>query len=137
MVNKFEASLEKLHAMLNFIKAQASQNGFDQKALQRIELAAEEVLVNIIQYGYPNGNGTIEIDCEKVTDAGIKIVIKDHGIPFNPLENKPEFDSDAPLEERKVGGCGIFFITNLMDEVKYDRLEDENVLTLVKYKISS
>lgn len=134
MVKTFKASLDHLREMLGFIKREATLNGFDDRSLNRIELASEEVLINIIQYGYPKRDGIVEIDCQTSGKAGIKIVIKDQGVPFNPLENKPDYDIEAGVDERPIGGCGIFFITNLMDEVKYDRVRESNVLTLVKYK---
>ncbi|MFN4175202.1 MAG: ATP-binding protein, partial [Parachlamydiaceae bacterium] len=88
MVKTFKAKLDNLREMLGFIKREATLNGFDDKSLNRIELAAEEVLINIIQYGYPKHDGVIEIDCQTSGKAGIKIVITDQGVPFNPLENK-------------------------------------------------
>lgn len=134
MVKTFKAKLDNLREMLGFIKREATLNGFDDKSLNRIELAAEEVLINIIQYGCPKHDGVIEIDCQTSGKAGIKIVITDQGVPFNPLENKPDYNTEANIDERPIGGCGIFFITNLMDEVKYDRIAESNVLTLVKYR---
>lgn len=134
MVKTFKAKLDNLREILGFIHAEAALNGFDESTINKIELASEEVLVNIMQYGYPTHEGQIIVDCQ-ISGKGIRIEIRDQGIPFNPLESAPELDVDAPLEERKIGGCGIFFITTLMDEVKYNREDEMNVLTLVKYKI--
>ncbi len=134
MVKTFKAKLDNLREMLGFIKREATLNGFDDKSLNRIELASEEVLINIIQYGYSKQDGIIEIDCQTSGKSGIKIVIKDQGVPFNPLENKSDYNVEADVDDRPIGGCGIFFITNLMDEVKYDRIAESNVLTLVKYR---
>ncbi len=134
MVKTFKARLENLREILRFIHSQAALNGFDPDTINKIELASEEVVVNIIEYGYPNQEGELSVDCQ-FSGNGLKIEIKDHGIPFNPLESPPSIDFNASLEDRKIGGCGIFFITTLMDEVNYNRENEMNVLTLVKYKI--
>lgn len=129
----FSAHLDNLYEMLVFIRNQAEALGFDEIEISKIELAAEEALVNIISYGYPDGEGTIEIICEKIAKNGLKIVLKDNGIPFNPLANAKKFEQDAPVEARSIGGYGVFFIMKIMDEVEYKRECDFNQLSMVKY----
>ena len=63
---------------------------------------------------------------------GLEIIIADEGIPFNPL-SVPEPDVHVPIEERMIGGLGIFMIRKLADDVTYERDGNRNVLTLVKY----
>lgn len=149
MNKTFLASIDALYDMLAFVSRLSMQAGFSSSNLSKIELATEEVLVNIINYGYPNGDGTIEISCEvlyspvvenaHLTDIGhgdqegIKIVIKDNGHSYNPLTYQTEFDPTAPLERRQIGGYGIFFMTTIMDTVRYSRNKDQNILTLIKY----
>lgn len=134
MMKCFEAKMDQLYDMLDFVRSHAKSMDFDNSSINKIELATEEVLVNIISYGYPNRTGEIYIFCLPCQKSkGLKIVIKDSGIPYNPLKNRREFDSKQALEERSIGGYGIFFILNLMDEVNYEREEDFNVLTLVKF----
>lgn len=55
-----------------------------------------------------------------------------HGTPYNPLE-KEDPDITLSAEERDIGGLGIFMVKNLMDEVTYDYINEENILTLIKY----
>lgn len=131
-MKKFPAEIDKLYSMLDYVRSYAKQVGFDSGIVNKIELATEEVLVNIINYGYPDSQGTIEIYCSHSENLGIKIVIKDTGIPYNPLKNRKEFNSRLALEERTIGGYGVFFILNLMDEVNYEREQNYNVLTLIK-----
>lgn len=123
MGKKFQASLDQLYDMLDFIRDEAKSVGFEPRSVSKIELACEEALVNIIQHGYPDFRGNIEIFCLRPESKGIKIVIKDHGIPFNPLS----------LSKKEGTGYGIFFIIRLMDEVSYVREENSNILTLVKF----
>ena len=70
----------------------------------------------------------IDMGCD---DGLLKIVITDNGIPFNPLETR-EPDITLPLEERPIGGLGIFLVKQLMTDVRYDRSEGKNRLTMTK-----
>lgn len=130
----FSPSLHQLYEMLHFIKENAEAAGFSPNEILRIELATEEALVNIINHGYIEESGSIEIFCNFLTNVGLKIIIKDKGISYNPLmANDQHVDVKAPLESRKIGGYGIFFILRIMDEVDYQREGNYNVLTLTKY----
>lgn len=133
MIKSFSASLDKLYEMLMFIKEQSEEIGFDNDIVSKIELASEEALVNIISYGYPGRLGNIEIECERLENKGIKIVFRDKGIPYNPLRNLKQIDTKPFKQEKTIGGYGIHFILTIMDEVLYNREENVNVLTLVKY----
>lgn len=133
MIKCFPASLKNLYEMLDFVRRHAQNCGFEVAYINKIELATEEVLVNIINYGYPKGEGSVEIQCSFTEEEGLKIVIKDGGIPYNPLKDKKTFNLQGALEERSVGGYGIFFILSLMDEVVYAREENFNILTLKKH----
>lgn len=133
MIKNYAASLDKLYEMLHYVREYARKAGFDDSASVKIELAAEEALVNIISYGYPNTSGHISISCV-IQEEGLKIVIQDNGIPYNPLTNAKLFDPTSPLELRGVGGYGIFFILKIMDEVKYNRENHSNILTLIKFR---
>src|ERR1700733_4996308 len=84
-VKVFPASLDRLYDMLRFIHSNVVEVGFDESTASKIELACEEALVNIISYGFPDEMGYIEIDCSLTSSPGIKIQIRDRGIPFNPL----------------------------------------------------
>jgi len=131
----YPASLQSLHQMVAFIKKEAETIGFDPKELNKIEVAAEETLINIISYGYPEKQeGTITIGCSGIKDKQIIIAIEDDGMAFNPLENEhsQNIDTEAPLEERTYGGYGIFLIRTVMDEIHYERRDHRNRLTLKK-----
>lgn len=128
----FAAHLDNLYEMLLFIRSQAESVGFDEIEISKIELASEEALVNIISYGYPAMAGEINLLCTPHKKKGLKIVITDNGVPFNPLSNAKKYESDAPLESRSIGGYGVFFIMKIMDEVEYKRVDNSNVLTMIK-----
>lgn len=132
--SSFPATMEQLDAMLGFILGFAQQQGFDDKAVGKVRLAMEEILVNIISYAYPDSTGSIDIGCAPSGDGktGIIIEVRDRGVPFNMLE-KEDPDTTLPMEERQIGGLGIFFAKQIMDDLKYERSGDTNILRLTKY----
>ncbi len=99
-------------------------------------IATEEALVNIISYAYPDGNGSIEIthNIENSAEEGRRLVIQiiDWGVAFDPL-SLPDPDIEAPIEEREIGGLGVYMMRNIMDKTLYKREGDRNILTLVKH----
>lgn len=145
-VKAFPAEMQSLYEILAFAREEAEKAGFNATLISKIELAVEEALVNIINHGYSKNsanstanvsppNGSIDVECSSLVTGGIKITIRDQGVPYNPLNYKNTVNPQAPLEERSLGGYGIFFIRNLMDEVDYAREDSSNVLTLVKYLV--
>jgi anti-sigma regulatory factor (Ser/Thr protein kinase) len=128
----YPAKLENLETMMNFIVERAKALGFDNKKIYQIRLAAEEVLVNVINYAYPDKNGNLQITLRTKGNAGIEVEVADWGLPFDPLA-APEPNTCAPLEEREIGGLGIYLMRKFMDEVYYKREGDRNILTFVKY----
>ena len=103
----------------------------DTKILFNINLALDELLTNVISYSYDDNNEhTIEV---KITlfSKELVVTITDDGKPYHPL-NAPEPDLDKTLEERKVGGLGIHFVKQIMDEIEYKTENNKNILTLKK-----
>jgi anti-sigma regulatory factor (Ser/Thr protein kinase) len=135
----FPAELDQLYVMLAFIKEYGKSHNLSPSTLEQIVLAAEEALVNVISYGYPpEKKGTIEISCEEPTPkAGIKIMIKDQGVPFNPVEKVPTAlptpSSVLSKPDNSLGGYGIYILIGLMDRVEYQRIDGGNILSLTKY----
>jgi anti-sigma regulatory factor (Ser/Thr protein kinase) len=96
-----------------------------------MQIALDEILTNIVDYGYTDG-GEHEIRVRlRVLDNTLEATVEDDGQPFNPLE-RPAPDTHAPLRERRIGGIGLHFVRNLMTDVRYDRVGDRNRLVLVK-----
>jgi len=103
--------------------------GLDRKRASEVELCLEEILVNIIHYAYPETPGKMTVDCFRDGDA-LVIEVSDGGIPYDILST-PEPDLTADVDQRRVGGLGIFFVKQLMDDVRYRWENDRNILTLV------
>lgn len=127
-------SLDEIPALNDFILEVGKVENLDEDLLMQIKLAMEEAVVNVINYAYPIGEkGEITIDFDGNTDS-MKFIIKDFGKPFNPLE-VPEADISLGVDEREIGGLGIFLVRQIMDKVIYERKGDSNILTLIKSKI--
>lgn len=135
----FPAKLAHLYEMMDFIRTHGQAKNVDDQILDKVILAVEEALVNVISYSYPNPDqeGTIELTFEFLgKKPEMKIIIKDYGIPFNPIEQAPPFRSPETLlqnDNEKIGGYGIYIFVGIMDRVEYQRLNDGNALTMTKY----
>lgn len=126
---EFEASMDHLPEMMCFIRDQAQVYGVDERLMYKIELPCEEALVNIISYAYPNKPGKLVIDCDK-KKGRIEISLRDYGIPFNPIDAEVNPQINQPIQERRIGGLGIFLIRRVIDEASYQRVGEENILRL-------
>ena len=96
-----------------------------------VNLSIDEILTNTISYGYDDDEPhRIEIVLRLEVDS-LFVVITDDSAPFD-LSATPEADVEASLDEREVGGLGLFLVHQMMDKVEYERVEDRNVVTLTK-----
>ena len=109
----------------------AEEQGISITTAQEVQVVFEDLLANIVFYAFDDGEEhEIEISME-VTRNGLMFTVVDDGLPFNPLEaEKP--DLTLGLQEREIGGLGIHLVLNLMDEITYNRRDDQNVLVLIK-----
>lgn len=116
----------------DFMDDIVGETGIDVGLSSSLNLALEEAVVNVMNYAYPEGQvGSIAIEAY-AEDNSIRFVITDNGIPFDPTASDNEPDITAGIEDRNIGGLGIFLVTHLMDNVAYKRENDFNVLTLTK-----
>ena len=124
-------SLSELDTLEQSLQQFGEALGLANKTLFQICLAMEEIVSNIISYGYTDDAVhwiKIAISHEK---GILTIRLEDDGIPFNPLWAQ-EPDCECPLEEREVGNLGIHLCKKVMDEMIYERFGNKNVLTLIK-----
>lgn len=133
MHKKFPAALSHLKEMVAFVQTFAQELGFSSLPLSKIELATEEVLVNIVSYGYPSGEGVIIIHCSSLPSKTLQVEVIDYGIPFNPLVQVDVAKVKENLDQPHAGGYGIFFILEIMDKVSYRRQGECNHLILIKH----
>ena len=127
-----EATLENLEVVQNFVSEELENQGCPMKVMMQIEIAVEEIYVNIVHYAYNPTVGEATIRCE-VTDNPMQVTIQflDSGVPFDPLA-KEDADITLSAEERDIGGLGIFMVKQSMDEVNYEYKDGKNVLTIKK-----
>jgi serine/threonine-protein kinase RsbW len=127
------AHLESLQDFRTFIKDQCGgKPGLTDEILYDVQLAVDEACTNIITHGYADMDpGSVILDLELDTEKLI-VSLTDFGRSFEP-GNVPVPDIDMPIEERELGGFGLFFIHQSVDEVEYQANEDGNMLTLTKY----
>ena len=127
------AYLESLEEFRGFIKEHcASVPEVTDEFLYDIQLAVDEACTNIVSHGYADLDpGSIILDLDIDTDK-IVITLTDFGHAFEP-SSTPVPDVDAPIEERELGGFGLFFIQQSVDEMDYQVTEDGNKMTLTKY----
>jgi anti-sigma regulatory factor (Ser/Thr protein kinase) len=120
---------ESLDAFQAFAREGARSAGLPPATLWKLELAVEEALVNVFRYGYPPGqSGACHLGW-LVTGAGkLSISVRDSGRPFDPLARESP-DTSAKLEDRPIGGLGIFLLRQVAHDVRYRRAGEVNELT--------
>jgi len=100
-----------------------------------VDIVLEEIFVNIASYAYEEGvetdSDTVEIICEVSDDGVVRLIFADNGVQYNPLKkNNP--DLNASVDERQIGGLGIYMVKNMVDKISYDYVDGQNVLTIDK-----
>lgn len=131
-----EVTMDAIRANLDdaliFIDDYLDEFGCPVKSKMQIDLAAEEIFVNIAQYSYASSNGDVTIRIGLSEDhSQVSITFTDSGIPYDPLTRE---DPDVTLsgEERQIGGLGIFLIKKYTDDIRYKFADGCNNLTIVK-----
>ena len=126
------ATLENLYTVTDFVNEQLELADCSMKLMTQVNLAVEEIYVNIAHYAYHPDVGTTTICCEVGGDPlRITIGFADMGKPYNPLDREdPDITSGA--QDRQVGGLGIFMTRKLMDDISYQFVNGKNILTLHK-----
>ncbi|PDW04575.1 anti-sigma factor antagonist [Candidatus Viridilinea mediisalina] len=127
------ADLDALAQISAFITEAAELAGLDERATWQVQLAVDEAATNVIQHAYdPDHPGDLTLSWQS-DEQRFVIVLRDYGRHFDP-HNVPAPDINSSIEERQVGGLGIYLITRLMDEVRFDfNPNGGNLLTMVKY----
>jgi len=124
-----EAEIKNLNSVFEFINKELDKRAVNKEIKDQINIAVEEIFVNIASYAYDNNKGFITITVtlnEKFT-----VIFEDNGKPYNPLEY-PDPDLEKPILERDIGGYGIFMFKKMMDFTEYSRINDKNVLIIAK-----
>ncbi|MDZ4670541.1 MAG: ATP-binding protein [Phototrophicales bacterium] len=127
------AIMENVEKACEFVAKFARDLGFSEEMIHRCWISVDEVCANVIEHGYKENGHHEVIDVICHTDANLLIItFMDDSTPFNPLI-KDDPDPYALLEDREVGGWGIFFVKKFMDNVTYRYQNNRNHLILEKY----
>jgi len=123
--------MENLSNLIRFVTDLLTKNGFPEQRALEIEMAAEEVLLNIIRYAYSEGSpGEVELRGRAVSEDEFMLEFEDGGVPFDPTSLPPP-DVNLPLSRREVGGLGFFLVRKMVNEVRYRRENNRNILTFL------
>ncbi len=133
VVKSFRADIKELDNVLAFVKEEISSY-VSNKLLFKINIAIEELFVNIANYAYEkdNDNNLVDISINvDLENKNIIITFVDGGTKFNPI-SKEDPCINLPAEERKVGGLGIYIVKKTVDKIDYKYIDNKNVLTIEK-----
>ena len=127
-----EAIISNLQKVQSFVREQVKTVPCPMRVLMQIDIAVEEIFINIASYAYIPKKGRATIRVEVTEDpASVTISFADKGIPYNPLA-KEDPDISLPVSERRIGGLGVFMTKKIMDSVSYEHRDGKNILTMKK-----
>ena len=125
-----DGSVAELPNIIEFVNHACEEADISPTQRFDLQLAVEEACMNVIEHAYGGKGGELTV-CVEVAGPDVEITVTDHGRPFDPrLVAAP--DLRQPLEERPIGGLGIFLMQQLMDEVEFAFSADGNRLRMVK-----
>lgn len=121
----------QLGVLVRFLHEFWSDAKVPQATAMTFELALEEAFMNVVMHGSPTDR-VARVDVSlAIVDGELTLIIEDDGPPFDPLTLATP-NISANLDERRVGGLGVFLMRKMMDNVRYQRLESRNQLQMIK-----
>lgn len=133
----FSAQYSSLDPLRDFVGSQAEAAGLENSDIYKVQLAVDEAFSNIVDHAF-GGECLKDVECTcKISEDGLTVLLLDCGKPFDP-NTIPDPDLSASLEERDIGGLGLYFMHQYMDEVEFTfikRMDGEpecNLLRMVK-----
>ncbi|MBP5179229.1 MAG: ATP-binding protein [Lachnospiraceae bacterium] len=129
---KLTATVESLDEVLAFIDSELESVDCPMKVQMQLDVAVEELYVNIAHYAYAPGTGEATVSIDITQDPlNVTITFKDSGIPFDPTA-KADPDVTLSAQERQIGGLGIYMAKKGTDEMKYEYKDGQNILSISK-----
>ncbi len=130
---RVENRIEELGRIAAAVDELAESEGWSPALAFRVNLVLEEFGINVIKYAHEDGVHDFEITLLSDSDT-LTIEIMDDGVPFNPLEDNPEPDTSALMENRPIGGLGLHLVRTMTEDMRYERENSKNHSTLVMRK---
>jgi anti-sigma regulatory factor (Ser/Thr protein kinase) len=131
IVVRLSNQLAELDRLAEAVESFGERHGFPRKMIYQVRLVLDELLTNVISYGFSD-NTVHEIEVEmRLADSRLMLRIEDDAAAFDPLQADAP-DLTSPMEDRAIGGLGIHLVRKLMDSVRYERRDGKNRLFLEK-----
>lgn len=126
------ATIDNIPAVTDFVSKQLDTLGCSVKVQMQFSIAVDELFSNIAQYAYPSGEGMATVQVSTQAE-GKQVVLTfiDRGTPYNPL-TKEDPNITLSLEDRPIGGLGIFMVKKIMDDMQYRYEDGKNILRIIK-----
>lgn len=129
---RIKNDIGQLSVVSQFLEETGEELGLSTAFVMSLNLVLEEAVSNIIFYAYAGKNEEDGVDITLTLEQGmLTAVVRDHGIPFDPT-SREDPDIMLAVEERPIGGLGIFLIKKIMDEVSYHREDGQNIFVMRK-----
>jgi serine/threonine-protein kinase RsbW len=130
-------TLDSLATIRNYVYEMGQKAGLDRKALNRLKLAVDEIATNIVTYGYEEAGlkGEIVISA-RLRPSMLTIQLEDSSQEYNPFGKKDPDHLNKPIDERPIGGLGVFLAMHSVDEFRYEHVNGRNLHTF-KVKVPS
>ena len=131
---RFDAKVSELESVIDFVNDALIGAGCEKKLMPTMDIAVEEIFVNIALYAYeelPDVDRYAEISVDIDKAGEVRIVFEDEGVEYNPLI-KEDPDITLNAHDREIGGLGIYMVKKSMDNVEYERVDGKNILKIVK-----
>jgi serine/threonine-protein kinase RsbW len=129
MKQSFARNLYSLDHVFRFLQSFVHSNKIDIKSAFSLQLAVEEVFINFVKYNHTDS--AIELQITKEQDQ-VTVVLSDFGVDCFDISQAPEVNTQAPIEQRRPGGLGLFLVHQVMDQVFYHYENRASTVTLVK-----
>lgn len=126
-------SLPEIARSIETFEAFAEDNALSQRIVYDISLCIDELVTNIVSYAFKDDKEHIIEIQFRVTEKEITLVFTDDGIEFDPVKKEDPIHLEHTVEERPIGGLGIYLVKKLMNSIKYKREDGKNILTLTKF----
>lgn len=128
---KISNDLKEIAILADFVEELCSELGLPAETVMNINLALEEAVANVIMYAYPSSERQDILLKVSAIDNQLVFLLTDKGCSFDPTQVE-DVDVTLSIDERPIGGLGIFLIRSIMNEISYQRLDGENRLTMKK-----
>ena len=128
---ELRSDLSELEALRQHLNKFGRVTGVSEACITDVNICLDELFTNIVSYGFEDDLEHIIVFTMDLNNEELTLMIEDDGIPFNPLEKKePEVPAD--LIDVRIGGLGIHIVRKLMDDIRYNRKQGKNKLTMKK-----